>query len=102
MLLKMEIPRLKDFFSKLGMKLFAPSTAVTLGHYETFLQSYQLSCKTNDLGRCNFSPSYHFKSKTGKRAEPNPNNIMCDICQTTYSGLLSLNRHEKAKTNHTK
>ena len=32
-------PCLKDFLSKFGMKLFAPSETVTLGHYNTFLKS---------------------------------------------------------------
>ena len=102
-------PHLKDFLSKFGMKLFDLSTTVTLGHYDTFLQSClkkenvygssgQLSYETNYLRRCNFCPSYHFKSKTGKRAQPNPKNFMCAICQATYSSLSSLNRHKKNKT----
>ena len=70
-------PRLKDFLSKFGMKLFAPSTTVTFGLYDTFLKSClkkenaygssgQPSCERSDLGQCNFCPSYHFKSKTEK------------------------------------
>ena len=87
-------PRLKYFLSKFGLKLFAPSTTVTLRHYDTFLQSRlkkesvysgsgQPSCETNYLGLCNFCPSYRFKSKSGKNchmsvfhhrqnAQPNP------------------------------
>ena len=36
---KWKSPCLKDFLSKFGMKLIARSTTVTLGHYDTFLQS---------------------------------------------------------------
>ena len=113
-------PRLKYFLSKFGLKLFAPSTTVTLRHYDTFLQSRlkkesvyggsgQPSCETNYLGLCNFCPSYRFKSKSGKNchmsvfhhrqnAQPNPKKFIYDICHTNYSSLSSLNRHKKEKT----
>ena len=70
--------------------------------------SSQPSCETNDLGQCNFCPSYHFRSKTGKnrhmsvfhrrqRTQTNPKNFICDICQTIYSSLSSINRYKKEK-----
>ena len=102
------------------MKLIALSTTVTLGHYDTFLQSClkkenfygnsgQPSCETNDLGQCNFCTSYHFKFRTGKnrhlfvfqrsqRAQPNSKNFICDIYQATYSSLLSLVIRKKKHT----
>ena len=113
MLWKMEIPVFERFSFQIWHEIdwsINNSDPRALWHILTIVLNVysscgQPSCETNDFSQCNFCPSYHFKSKTGKnnhmsvfhrcqRARPNPKNF---ICQTIHSSLSNLNCHKKEK-----
>ena len=113
MLRKMEIPVFERFSFQIWHEIdwsINNSDPRALWHILTIVLNVysscgQPSCETNDFSQCNFCPSYHFKSKTGKnnhmsvfhrcqRARPNPKNF---ICQTIHSSLSNLNCHKKEK-----
>ena len=73
---------LKEYFGNFDFQLFAPIfSTCRSGHFDTFLQcnvaathvygdAYQPTAVKNDLGKCDFCPSYCFKSKTERGTCP--------------------------------